>query len=456
MDYKIIMPRLSDSMDEGQLIEWKIRPGDSVKKGDVVAEVESDKAVMEIQSFKSGIVRKILVEPGTTVAVGTPMAVIETDTATVASRTVDTAKSNTELRRGPNHKESEMEQKHSEEASGETRKTKPSKSLETNEAANIGRNASQQSPLDIIVGMGETATLGKHSYTGGNSSPRARAEAAKYGLNIEKLQEEKKLPIPTHMADIKRYRLRRYFTPRALELMARYHISDELFDAGKKHGEKEIFEYIQTHEIPLPQLLGTMQKSMIAVVEEAARRPVYHMSDHIDTTLLKYHETKELTITVWLLKLFAEAMMQQEYFRMSLLDGSIQIWPNASISLAVASGDYLYMPVFRDLNKKTPVQISKELQKLKRKIEERKLTKKDLSGSTFGISNLGMTGIEQFDAMINKKDCAIAAIGSETEDRITITLTVDHRIVNGYQAALFMQELKALAKDAMFFKGAVQ
>jgi pyruvate dehydrogenase E2 component (dihydrolipoamide acetyltransferase) len=195
---------------------------------------------------------------------------------------------------------------------------------------------------------------------------------------------------------------------------------------------------------------------MISIVEEAARRPVYHMSDRIDTMLLKQHETKELTITVWLLKLFAEAMMQQEFFRMSLLDGSIQIWPNASISLAVASRDSLYMPVFRDVNKKRALQVSKELQKFKRKIEERKLTKEDLSGSTFGISNLGMTGIEQFDAMINKNDCAIAAIGSEIEGRIMITLTVDHRIVNGYQAALFMQELKGLAKDAMFFREAAR
>ncbi len=166
------------------------------------------------------------------------------------------------------------------------------------------------------------------------------------------------------------------------------------------------------------------------------------------------HADKELTVTVWLLKLFAEAMMRQKHFRMTLTDGSIQLWPNASISLAMANGEDLYMPVFRDVNGKTAEQLAKQIQSFKTKIKERTLAKEDMSGSTFGISNLGMTGIESFDAMINKNDCAIAAIGGEIDNRISVTLTVDHRIVNGYQAAQFMQILKTLAIDPLFFKEA--
>jgi len=447
-----VMPRLSDSMDEGKLIEWKIRPGDLVKNGDVVAEVESDKAVMEIQTFKSGRVKDILIDPGSTVSVGTPMAVIDTDST--AKVTTEEVAQKAESGGDESKKQSTSETKitKNEESSEKEQNSQPPKTAATARTDTDSIDTAEQSPLDIILGISESSKSAKHSYTGGNSSPRARAEAAKYGLNIEKLQKEDKLPVPAHLANIKRYRLSHYFTPKALELMARYRISDELFDTGKKHDEKEILDYIQSHEIPLPQTLSLAQKSMITVVEEAAKRPVYHMSDFIDTGLIKKHESKELTVTVWLLKLFAEAMMKQRFFRMSLLDGSIQVWPNASISLAVADGDHLYMPVLRDINKKSPAQISQELQSIKSRVKERRLSKEDLSGSTFGLSNLGMTGVRQFDAMINKRDCAIAAIGSEIEGKIMVTLTVDHRIINGYQAAEFLQTLKSLAEDPLAFK----
>ncbi len=441
MDYKIVMPRLSDSMDEGQLIEWKIRPGDVVKSGDVIAEVESDKAVMEIQTFKNGTVKELLIEPGTTVAVGTPMAVIET--AQVGEKAGQEAE-----RKIPVVKE----------------KPKTATKLQSQDTpssvevhAEVAKEKMSPNAFDILLETtGNTGNTGNgtSSYTGGNASPRARALAAKYGLDIEKLQEEKRLPVPAHLEDIRAYWLKRYFTPKALELISRYHLSTDLFEKGKKHDEAEVRAYIESHEIPLPQPLDMPHKAMIGIVNEAVKKPVYHMSDHIDARLLKKHVTKELTMTVWLIKLFAEAMMRQKYFRITLAEEGMQLWPNASVSVAMAHGEYLYMPVFRMVNKKTPGTIAKEMQAFKAKIAKRELTKEDLTGSTFGISNLGMTGVEQFDAMINREDCAIAAVGSEINGRITITLTVDHRIVNGYQAAMFIHELKSLAEDAMFFREA--
>ena len=80
------------------------------------------------------------------------------------------------------------------------------------------------------------------------------------------------------------------------------------------------------------------------------------------------------------------------------------------------------------------------------------MTPQDMEGSTFGISNLGMLGVERFDAMINRDDSAIAAIGAAKENRISVTLTLDHRVVNGYQAAQFMQSLKTMALDPITYK----
>ena len=446
MDYKVVMPRLSDSMDEGQLVEWKIRPGDMVKNGDVIAEVESDKAVMEIQTFKSGRVKELLIDAGSTVPVGTPMAVIDTDASSAhTEQKEEQPPQKVQKAVHPARHDTVTPPQKEKEAPAHKVKTEPSPA-----------QAHTPNAIDILMGISETASEERSSYTGGNASPRARALAAKYGLDIETLQNEGKLPVPAHSADVKSYWLRRYFTPKALELMARYRLSTELFEAQKKHDEAEIMAYIQSHEIPLPEPIDMPHKAMIAIVNDAVKKPVYHMTDRIEASLLNRYVNKELTVTVWLLKLFAEAMMQQKYFRLTLTDGQMQLWPNASVSVAMASGEYLYMPVFRAVNKKTPAMIAEELRNFKKKIQDRKLTKEDLTGSTFGISNLGMTGIEQFDAMINKDDCAIAAIGSETEGKITVTLTVDHRIVNGYQAAQFMQELKRLAQDEMFFKEAAR
>jgi pyruvate dehydrogenase E2 component (dihydrolipoamide acetyltransferase) len=118
----------------------------------------------------------------------------------------------------------------------------------------------------------------------------------------------------------------------------------------------------------------------------------------------------------------------------------------------MAHNEALYMPVFKDLNLKDIEKIAEEMQLLKNAVKAGSLSPEQMQGSTFGLSNLGMTGIERFDAMINGKDCGIAAVGSDIDGKIAVTLTIDHRIINGYQAAEFMQTLKSLAVDPLFFK----
>ena len=434
MDYKVVMPRLSDSMNEGMLVAWKIQPGMQVKNGDVIAEVESDKAVMEIQTFKSGTVTSLLVEAGTVVPVGNAIAVINTEAsaASAADRTDIEKKSTLETQ------PVEHEQKQEEP---EPRKPTPVKQ----------KVAASQNIVDIVIDQDIPAAR-PSSFSQGDASPRARAEAAKHGLDIEQLQKKDAMPIPAHYEDVKRYYLERYFTPKALKLIAKYHLSTDLFEAGKKHDAYEVQQYIEAHEIPLPQQLDITKRAMITMLEEAAKKPVYHMNDHLDIKLFTQYESHHAITTVWLIKLFGEAMMRHRDFRMTLKDDTFQIWPDANISLAMAQGELLYMPVFKRVNKKSITEIAAELKSYKAKLKARRLSKDELSGSTFGISNLGITGIASFDAMINKDDCAIAALGTAKDAKISVTLTVDHRLVNGFQAAQFMQTLKALATDALFFK----
>ncbi|WP_201353466.1 2-oxo acid dehydrogenase subunit E2 [Hydrogenimonas urashimensis] len=246
------------------------------------------------------------------------------------------------------------------------------------------------------------------------------------------------------------------FSPQAWKLLMQYRLSPELFVSKERVSEEDIEAYIQAHEVPLPQPLSPIQQVIIKNVSEAAKKPVYRIYDGIDATLLRAHETKKLTLTVWILKLIAEAMMQNPSTRMTLDTHTYQLWPNASISLAMAHGEALYMPVFKDVNKKSAPQIAEELKAYKERVRSGRVLAANLIGSTFGISNLGMTGIERFDALVNRNDTGIAAIGSEKQGQISVTLTIDHRFINGWQAAEFMQTIKRLAEDPEFYKGAIQ
>jgi pyruvate dehydrogenase E2 component (dihydrolipoamide acetyltransferase) len=243
------------------------------------------------------------------------------------------------------------------------------------------------------------------------------------------------------------------FTPEAWDLLMRYRLSPDLFAGEESVEEAAVRRYIEEHEVPLPRPLSPIQQAIIKHVSESAKRPVYHIYDGVDATLIRAYETKELTITVWFLKLIGEAMMKHPVTRTTLGPDTFQVWPHASISLAMAHGEALYMPVFKDIDKKSVQQIAEELAAYKERVRTGRVLASHLVGSTFGISNLGMTGIDRFDALINRNDTGIAAIGGERQGSISVTLTIDHRFINGWQAAEFMQTIKALAEDPGFFKG---
>ena len=405
MAYEIIMPQLSDSMDEGKLISWKIKEKDIVKKGDLIAEVESVKAIMEIESFKDGVVKSIKVKEGESVPVGTVIATIDTK---------EDAKSSN-LPKKEVHKKIEKP-KFSNEVLKQEKK--------------------------------ESTTILPHIK--GEASPKAKALASRYDIDIKELQESGKLPTPVHEKDIIEFRQNHYFTPKAVKLLKLYHLDTALFTEEKKYDSNEILEYIRSHDIPLPKPIEPFQKTLIKRVENAAKKPVYHLYDEIDSNLLLKHTN--YSVTVWLIKLFAKAMTKHESFRTVIKVDKFITYPNASVSLAISHKDRLYMPVFKDANLLSAKEIDEKLKTFETKAKDGNMNASDMSGSTFGISNLGMFGIKSFDAMINQDDSAIAAVGVESDCKISITLTLDHRVINGFQAAMFMQTLKELALDEQNFK----
>ncbi len=411
--YEIVMPQLSDSMDEGKLVAWKVHEGDEVRVGDVIAEVESDKAIMEVQSFKAGRVKELAIKEGESAPVGTVIARIET---------AANAKE-------PSTKKEQEPPKPKEKQKPKPRKTEAQPPKKEHPTPTPPPLKPQSHPITNAKGV----------------SPKARAVAAKYGIDADTLLTHTASQT-LHTHDVLAYLKEHYFTKKAQKLLAEYALDIDTFSLDHKIDSVEVQKYIQAHNLPKALPLDTMHKAIINTVTEAAKKPVYHIYEHFDASLMLENET--YSITAWLIKHIAKAMMAHEEFRSSIKDDRLLVAPHASISVAVAKKSRLYMPVIKNAEIKSIKKIANDLSNFKTKLETNSFNAEDLQGSSFGISNLGMLGIERFDAMINKSDSAIAAVGAINEqNRINITFTIDHRLVNGYEAALFIQTLKQIISD---------
>ncbi len=384
MDYEIKMPVLSDTMESGKLIKWHVKEGQSVKKGDVIADVESDKAIMEVQTFKSGVVKKLFSKEGENIDIGKTIAVIETETENIKNY---------------------------------------EKPIEKKRVKTVEKNSSD-----------------KKIKLRGIASAAAKKTARDLDLDIENLQKENKLPKPAHLEDIKQVVLKRYFTPKALKLFKGYLLKTENFTLDHKINSTEVKEYISKFSVPAVKKLSSNRKGILKTLQESIKKPVYHIYETLD---LSRFLDSNFKLTSILIKITADSMQNHPQTRALLKEDGFYIYPNSSVSVAVSRGEELYMVVIKNAN----LLSLEEIDNWVREIKQKDYMPEDLNGSTFGISNLGMYNIKAFDAIINKNDSGIAAFGSLNEGKISVVFSFDHRILNGKEAALFVKEMKRRCKN---------
>ena len=419
MDYKITMPQLSDSMSEGKLVEWKVKVGDKVRSGDVIADIESDKAVIEVQTFKDGIVKELRLKENEEAKVGTVIAVIDTDTN--AAEDKKTKQQNEQKNNPP--KENKPAKKPQQKPENEKPKEQ-----------NKQKSEQKEDILDILFDNNETT----QTLTKGISSPVAKQKATSLGLDIEKLQQEDKLPIPAFEKDIDEAAKNRYFTPKAKKMLQEYGLDISAFKLDHKIDTDEVKNYVKIHNIPKTLKLNINQKAVIKTVTNSWQRPVYHIYEEVE---IKKKEGIKLTANI--LKALANSMQKFDFSRSVLEDGVFKVYPTSNISVALSKDDSLYMVVLKNVEDLSLKEINAWLKSIKQK----KIRDEDLRGSTFGISNLGMFDIDSFDALINAKDSAIAAFGALKTGKMSVTFTFDHRIVNGVKAAQFVMDFKEELKN---------
>ncbi|MAW40854.1 MAG: hypothetical protein CMJ30_00380 [Phycisphaerae bacterium] len=438
MSIEVTMPRLSDTMESGTIVEWKVAVGDKVSSGDVVADVETDKATMELAVYDDGTIASIDVEPGQQVDVGTVIALLaekgedpanlKPASAAAAPATAPAPAPEPEPTPAPAASAVGSVPPPASSSGGGMRISPVARRMA--EAAGI--------PLSTIVGTGPSGRIIKRDVEAALAAGAETAASVPPAINVPAVAAA---PIAQPVAPASSTAI----TP--IESMA-------------GHGSP-----MASRRVPLSNMRQVIARRL---VESKTTIPHYQVSMSFDMdplmTMRKDLNEKlaggdvKLSVNDFLVRAAALAMHQHPDFNASF-DGDAIVQHGAvnvgvAISLPEDKGGGLVVGVIRDADRKSLRMISAESKALAEKARTRGLAPEDMEGATFTISNLGMFGVDHFTAIINPPNSAILAVGGalkqpvvrgdaiEVGHRMTATLSNDHRVIDGAMAARWLQTVR--------------
>jgi pyruvate dehydrogenase E2 component (dihydrolipoamide acetyltransferase) len=417
MEEVVLMPRLSDTMTEGVIAGWHKKVGDTVKKGEVLADIETDKATMELESYKDGILLYQGAKAGEKIIVNELLCIIGKDgldvnaivaavkgganAAPAASTTASTAAA----------------------AAAPAQASAPAAPAITavvNDgrifASPLAKKIAQERGIDLkyVKGTGDNGRITRadlDNYTPGSATPAASTSSASTAPTF--------VPSGTvSFVDTPVSQMRKVIAKR---------LSESLFTA--------------------PHFYLTMKINMDAAIK--AR------------TLLNENATTKISFNDMIVKATALSLKQHPKVNSSWMGDFIRENHHVNIGIAVAVDEGLLVPVLRFADGLSLSQISGTVKEFAKKAKDKKLQPADWEGSTFTISNLGMFGIDQFTAIINPPDACILAVGGIAQEPVVkdgqivpgnvmnVTLSCDHRVVDGATGAAFLQTLKSLLEEPL-------
>lgn len=414
MTIEILMPALSPTMTEGNLVKWHKKAGDSVESGDLLAEIETDKATMEVEAVDEGILGKILVEEGAqNVTVNKPIAIL--------------------LEEGENEDALENYTPSSPEKKEEPEKKEK---VETKKESILPELKAEVS----FENKKQTLETGKERII---SSPLARRLAEKNNININEVAGTGprnriiKKDIDSFLSSQKNSSISSFS-----KIVHTDSLSISYRDESLSQVRRIIAQRLSKSKQEIPHFYVSMD---------------YNMDD-----LLKVRKTlneesgtnQKLSVNDFIIKACSLALKDVPKANAIWMDDYIRYYDNVDISVAVSIEEGLITPIIRCADQKSLMQISLEAKELIKKARENKLVPEEFQGGTFSISNMGMFGVRQFNAIINQPQACIIAIGAaekrpvvienkiELITQMTATLSVDHRIVDGSVAAELLVALK--------------
>ncbi|GAB3978470.1 pyruvate dehydrogenase complex dihydrolipoamide acetyltransferase [Actinoallomurus acanthiterrae] len=418
----ILMPRLSDTMEEGVISAWHKKPGDKVSAGDSLVDIETDKALMEYEAYEDGVLGEILAAEGETVAIGKPIATLVAEGETVpAARqapAAEAASATTGQAAAPAATVA---------AAPTAPAPVPAQAVETVPAGGT-RSRPPSSPLARRLARENDVDLATLTGSGpGGRIVRADIEAA--------LKNAPTAPAPAPQVP--------------------------------SPASPVVAEDPDVERLPLSRIRKVTARRL---TESMQTTPHFYLTRIVDVgALLAFRKTlnqaldpAKVSVNDLIVKACATALRANPVLNVSFTEDALLVHKRVNVGVAVALEDGLVVPVIRDADRKSVSQIGEETRELAGRAREQRLTPQEMSGGTFTVSNLGMFGVDAFTAVINPPEAGILAVGATRKDvvvgddgeftardRLTLTLSVDHRACDGATGAKFLGELAELLENPL-------
>lgn len=420
MAIKIEMPKLSDTMEEGVIAKWNVQEGDTVSAGDIIAEVETDKATMDVEVFDDGTILKIIPGEGDAVPLGGLIAVIGDEGEDISDILEGAGDESSDSSGSSESSEESTEDKSEEKEEASTSESSSDSDDGRVKASPLAKKIAEDKGIDLksVNGSGPDGRIIKKdvesfSPSGGLTKPAAPSSS----------------------------------------------------DSAPAPATKQSFESLESKEVKISQMRKVIARRLS---ESKFTNPHFYETIDIDMKAAfaarkAMNDANDVRISFndIVVKSCAVALTRHQDINSSWLDDVIMQHGDVNIAVAVAIDEGLMTPVINHADKKGLSQISAETRELAGLARDRKLQPDQMEGSTFTISNLGMFGIEEFTAIINPPNACILAVGAIRDvpvvengeivpgKRMKVTLSSDHRVVDGAKAAQFLNTVRNLIENPL-------
>jgi pyruvate dehydrogenase E2 component (dihydrolipoamide acetyltransferase) len=443
MATQVIMPKLSPTMEEGQLSRWLKKEGDKVSMGEPLAEIDTDKATMEMQALGSGVLRKILIAEGASAPLGQVIAIIGEPDEDISPLITEAQAGQTAA---PTGVAAEAKPAAEEKAAAPAQTTATPAATPTSDAPAATGNGRQESQ-PVSGGSGRLIV-----------SPLAARMAAESGIDLRSVVGSG----PSGR-----------IIKRDVEGIISQGQSAPAAKATQLHAVPRTFQASQTAEAsafrdePASEMRRTIARRLVTSLG-----PVPHFFLTTEVEMDRAAEMRrgineldpELKISVndIIIKVAAAALIQHPQVNASFQDKVVRYYEHADIGVAVAIDEGLITPIVRAADQKSLGQIASEVRDLAGRARSRKLRPEEFLGASFSVSNLGMFGIDEFTAIINPPEAAILAVGAMSAKPVVrnneivvrqmmrVTMSCDHRVVDGATGAKFLQTFKKILENPLF------
>jgi len=456
MTTKVVMEALSPTMEEGRLVEWKKQEGEAVAVGDVLAEVETDKAVMELVARAAGTLLKHVVEAGATVPVSELVAVIG-EPGEEVSGAAGPPGSGADGQRGSGAEEQRggKESQATQPSPGENRPTAMPPAPSAPVASEERRPAEKPAPREDNGAKAAPERI--------KASPLARRIAAERGVDLVGIKGS------GPEGRVVARDLEAAAAPAPARVSAAPSITAPLPRSPSAQGAPAP----PYTDIPLTQIRKTIARRLAQSIGPV---PTFYLTSEVD--MERVSEAREaltagprgsgaagqeskVSFNDIIIKAVAMALRQHPACNAWWQDDHIRYWNEVHVSMAVAVEEGLITPVIRHADQKTLREIAGESRDLATRARERRLKPEEYTGGTFTVSNLGMLDIDEFTAIINPPETGILAVGRMAEKpvahegavairrRMRLTMSCDHRVIDGATGAQFLKTLKGMLENPL-------